>query len=151
DPQARYRELVKYLIHRFDVEEVTYRWSAHDQMSPDRLPFIGPIMPGNERIMVTTGYSKWGLAGSVGAASILSERLAGKKGPGADTFAPRRLNRCSVAVEVVQHKAETGRRFVLDRVTNRGSDVLDPGEGRVVGEALAQVAVSKTADGTEHR
>lgn len=151
DPQARYRELVKYLIHRFDVEEITFRWSAQDQMSPDRLPFIGPITPGNDRIMVTTGYSKWGLAGSVGAASLLASWIAGTKGPAADTFDPARLNLRSAAFEVLKHNAEAGRRFVLDRVTKRGSDDPGPGEGRVVSEGLAQVAVSKDEDGTEHR
>lgn len=152
DPPARYQELVKYLTGRFDVEEVTYHWSAHDQMSPDRLPFIGPIMPGNDRIMVTTGYSKWGLAGSVGAATVLADRLAGLETSAVETFDPGRLNLRSSARNLFEHNAETGKHFVLDRVTKRSPDIkLAPGEGRIVGEGLSQVALSRDEDGTEHR
>lgn len=150
-PPERYRNLARYIGERFAATEVTWRWSAHDQMSPDRLPFIGPLLPGNDRLMVTTGYSKWGLAASVGAATVLADRLSGEKTGATEAFDPARLNWRSLGT-LVSHNVESGGHLVLDRVTKRsGDDDPAPGEGRVVGKGLSQMAVCRTADGTLHR
>jgi glycine/D-amino acid oxidase-like deaminating enzyme/nitrite reductase/ring-hydroxylating ferredoxin subunit len=152
DPEARYQQLRRYLSERFGVDRPSYRWSAQDQMSPDRLPMIGPVLPGNDRIMVSTGYSKWGLAASIGASVVLAERLDGMETEAARTFTPGRLNLRSSSRELISHNAETGRRFLSDRVSKRGRAAkLSPGEGRVIGDGASQIAVSVDENGVERR
>jgi Rieske Fe-S protein len=113
---------------------------------------VGPVMPGSDRIMVSTGYSKWGLAASIGASRVLADRLEGVDTEAGRTFTPGRLNLRSSTRELVAHNAETGRRFFSDRVSKRGSTSgLKPGEGRVVADGASQVAVSIDEQGVERR
>lgn len=152
DPEERYLKLAQYLQERFDVKEVTHRWSAHDEISPDRLPFIGPILPRNERILVTTGYSKWGHAASVGATAILADHLGGARTAAVRTFDPNRLNLRKSATKVARHNLEAGVSFTADRLRKRSAPKtgLKPGEGAVVGDGLKQKAVYRDDDGHVH-
>lgn len=152
DPTARYRTMGRFLQDTFGVSEITHRWCAHDEMSPDRLPFVGPILPRNDRIMVTTGYSKWGLAASVGAASLLADRLAGIERPALETFAPSRARQFRQVGKLANLGLKTGYHLAGDRIRKRASEKdLKPGDGAVVGDGLKQVAVHRDDSGDLHR
>jgi glycine/D-amino acid oxidase-like deaminating enzyme/nitrite reductase/ring-hydroxylating ferredoxin subunit len=154
DPPARFRTLTRYIKQMFGVDQVSYRWSAHDQISPDGMPFIGPVIPGRDRILTATGFSKWGLSGSIGASVLLCDRVGGRSNEISETFDPARLNLRSSAKELVSHNAESGLHFFGDRIRKRAGkteDELSPGEGCVVGSGLGQTAVSRDEDGKLHR
>lgn len=152
DPVERYRVMADYLRDRFGVSEPSHHWSAHDEMSPDRLPFIGAIQPRHSRIVVATGFSKWGLAAGAGAALVLADRLGGIESPLAGTFDPNRLNLRQSAGKLVRHNVETGVSFTFDRIRKRASqEKLAPGEGAIVGEGLSQAAVHRDESGRLHR
>jgi nitrite reductase/ring-hydroxylating ferredoxin subunit len=154
DPPARFRTLTRYIKQVFGVGQVSYRWSAHDQISPDGMPFIGPVVPGRDRVLTATGFSKWGLSGSVGASALLADRIEGRRNAIAETFDPARLNLRSSAKELLSHNAESGLHFFGDRIRKRGADEeekLAPGEGCVVGTGLGQTAVSRDESGRLHR
>jgi glycine/D-amino acid oxidase-like deaminating enzyme len=53
---------------RFAVRSVEHRWSAHF-MSPDR---VGRASSGSERLLVATGFGKWGMSNGIAAAMMLS-------------------------------------------------------------------------------
>ena len=55
----------------------THFWSAQDYTPIDDLPYVGPILPGNESIFVATGFNKWGMTNGVAAALALSSRILG--------------------------------------------------------------------------
>ena len=73
----------------------THAWSAQDYVPHHALPYAGPILPGNDEIVVAGGYSKWGMTNAPAAALALSARLLGGHQPGwADvlrTYAPTGL------------------------------------------------------------
>src|SRR5690606_7990955 len=46
----------------FPVRAVTHRWTNIDYESPDEIPLVGPILPGNSRILVATGFAGWGFS-----------------------------------------------------------------------------------------
>ncbi|MDT9591448.1 FAD-dependent oxidoreductase [Nocardioides zeae] len=52
-------------------------WSAQDFSPHHALPYAGPLVPGNGRILVAGGFSKWGMTGGVAAALALAGDLAG--------------------------------------------------------------------------
>nr|WP_241728452.1 FAD-dependent oxidoreductase [Nocardioides zeae] len=54
--------------------EVT-AWSAQDYAPHHSLPYAGPIVPGNHRILVAGGFSKWGMTGGIAAALALASDL----------------------------------------------------------------------------
>jgi len=147
-----YPTLSDWLSDRFDAGRIEHRWSAHDLMSPDDLPFIGSLAPFSPRIQIATGFSKWGLAAGVAAAGMLSRELTGDPDPRRETFDPARLNLRSSAPELVKENADVGVRFVSGRLRRgRRSTDLEPGEGRIVAHGLNQVAECCDDAGTIHR
>jgi glycine/D-amino acid oxidase-like deaminating enzyme len=53
----------------------THAWSAQDYEPHHALPFVGPILPGVDEIMVAGGYSKWGMTNAPAAALALAARI----------------------------------------------------------------------------
>lgn len=65
----------------------THYWSAQDYTPDDELPFVGPILPGDNKIFVATGFDKWGMTNGAAAALALSGRILGGRMEWADAFA----------------------------------------------------------------
>ena len=58
--RERYAALERFLDDRFGAT-AEYRWSTHDYVPVDRLPYIGRLRRGDERIQIATGFAKWGM------------------------------------------------------------------------------------------
>lgn len=65
-------------LHRQDV------WSL------DGLPLIGPVHPAAPRLLMASGYSGWGLTGSMLAGRLLTARIIGQSMAEAPLFLPHR-------------------------------------------------------------
>jgi glycine/D-amino acid oxidase-like deaminating enzyme/nitrite reductase/ring-hydroxylating ferredoxin subunit len=91
DTRARYRMLESYARTVYDVRWVDYHWSAQDYFTPDRVPYIGPITEGHERIFVATGFNKWGMSAGTAAALIIADLVRGRSSPWAGVFSPSRF------------------------------------------------------------
>ncbi len=70
----------------------THAWSAQDYQPTHGLPFVGPLLPNNDEILVAGGYSKWGMTNAVAAALALSGRELGGHMEWAQTFHPWRAH-----------------------------------------------------------
>jgi glycine/D-amino acid oxidase-like deaminating enzyme len=86
-PTAEVNELSAWAQTHFPGAVVTHHWSAQDYTPIDRLPYVGPVLPGNEKLFVATGFNKWGLTAGVAAALILSGRILGGRMDWARAFA----------------------------------------------------------------
>ena len=69
----------------------TAAWSTQDCVTVDSVPFIGRYSPSTPRLYVATGYKKWGMTNAMVAATLLSDRLLGKRNPFSPVFTPRRF------------------------------------------------------------
>lgn len=135
-----------------DVEPEIFRWSAQDPVSLDRLPVIGPYLPGSESLWVASGYGKWGLSTGTIGARLIADRILGRSTPWGETFAPLRVDaRTPVGL------ARTGGTFVLDLLGDRlrpaevGSAAnLAPGAGAVLRDGHRRRAVYRDLDGALH-
>lgn len=72
-----------------------YRWAAQDCMTLDGVPYIGPYYESASAakasgIWVAAGFNKWGMTGSMTAAMVLSEEIAGRKSLYSEIFNPSR-------------------------------------------------------------
>jgi glycine/D-amino acid oxidase-like deaminating enzyme/nitrite reductase/ring-hydroxylating ferredoxin subunit len=153
DTERRYAALEAFAREHWDVESVDYRWSAQDNTTVDSLPFVGPMTPFDQRVLMATGFGKWGLTGGTAAALILADRILGRENPWASLFDPNRLNARASAGKLVTENAKAGVRFVADRLTKRGQrDLSDlaPGEGDIVRHRGEKVAGYRDEDGTLH-
>ncbi len=151
DTHARYAKLEQFMRERFDGAEAAYRWSTHDYMPADKLPYIGRLRRGDERILTATGYAKWGLTKGVLAAEILTDAILGRPNEWAELYDAKRLDLRRSALKLTKENGEVGLRFFRDRVRARGGrdeiERLGPGEGTVARIGAKQYAVYRDDDG----
>ena len=91
DTKGRYADLEQWTRETFDVAEVSHRWSAHDYVTPDRVPYVGRS-PLHQHVHVATGFGKWGLSNGSAAGLMLSDFLAGRAPAWLPVFDSRRTD-----------------------------------------------------------
>jgi glycine/D-amino acid oxidase-like deaminating enzyme/nitrite reductase/ring-hydroxylating ferredoxin subunit len=147
---ARYTRLEAWTRERWEAGSVRWRWSSQDGMPADGLPFIGRLWPLSDRLLVATGFRKWGLAQAAAAAELLRNEITGRRSPWASAYDPRRLRRAELS-GLVRESAGVALRFFGDRVTKRSlSRGLAPGEGKVVDDRGRQLALARDLEGGLH-
>lgn len=80
-PGSHVERLLQWAGHCFPGAEVRHVWSAQDQSPVTGLPYVGPLLPGDHRIQVVTGFDKWGLSTAPAAALLLAADLLGGTRP----------------------------------------------------------------------
>jgi glycine/D-amino acid oxidase-like deaminating enzyme/nitrite reductase/ring-hydroxylating ferredoxin subunit len=153
DTEERYAALEAFARSHWDVQSVEYRWSAQDNTTVDSLPFIGPMTPFEDRVLMATGFAKWGLTGGTAAALLLADLVLDRPNPYAELFDPNRFNVRASAASLIKENAPVALRFFGDRVSKRGSrpiEDLAPGEGDIVSLAGEKVAGYRDEDGRLH-
>ncbi|MGB3224195.1 MAG: FAD-dependent oxidoreductase [Desulforhopalus sp.] len=88
-----YEILEKKAREKFAVESEITRWSAHDQQSPDRVPFIGSYDPVTDKQHTATGFGAWGITHAMVAAKILTDQISGSGNAWADLYTPWRTGK----------------------------------------------------------
>jgi nitrite reductase/ring-hydroxylating ferredoxin subunit len=151
DPSEKFEALARYARARFGAQSFEHRWSAHDFMPDDGLPYVGRLWPLSDRMLTATGMGKWGLAMGVAAGRLLADQVGGRPNVWAETFDPRRLPPMSAVPRLGKLGAKSGYHLVADRLRHGGSVAdLGPGEGRVIRDGLIQKAVHRDSDGVLH-
>jgi glycine/D-amino acid oxidase-like deaminating enzyme/nitrite reductase/ring-hydroxylating ferredoxin subunit len=156
DTRRRYRALEAHAREHYggDALEVTHRWSAHDLMPADGLPFVGRYHPAAEHLWTAAGFRKWGMTNATMAAEILAARIAGRGHPLAERFDTTRLDALRQAPGMVKEAVKDAKRFVGDRLRGGEHDDVDalaPGEGGLVKVDGELVAAYRAEDGTVSR
>ncbi|WP_068271676.1 FAD-dependent oxidoreductase [Aldersonia kunmingensis] len=146
---ARYDDLVTWTREHFPGARETHRWSAQDYVPIDALPHVGPLLPGYDRVLVATGFAKWGMTNAVAAALALSGRMFGGKmrwASALESWAPRELTGLPEGAKI---NTEVGLAMVggwLRAALGGDGDLPAEGEGRVNRRGVRPVGVS-TVDG----
>jgi Rieske Fe-S protein len=151
DTEERYRALERFAREHWEVESVEYRWSAQDGTTVDTVPYVGPMTPFEDRVLMATGFAKWGMTNGTAAAMMLADRITGRENPWAGLFDPNRFNPRAAARKFVEENAQVGLRFFGDRLTkpgNRPIEDLAPGEGDIVRLDGEKVAGHRRDDGS---
>jgi Rieske Fe-S protein len=153
DTTERYEALEAWSRERFPIAEITHRWSAQDPVPVDGLPFIGPLVPGQDRVLVATGFKKWGMTNATVAAMILSDRIRGAENRWASTFDPTRVKARASLKDLVTANLKVAGHFVGDRLATlkRGSaDELAAGEAAIVDVEGKKAAAYRDEGGVLH-
>ena len=155
DTQRRHEALEGFLSERFGPREVEHRWSTHDYVPLDRLPYIGRLRRRDERLLVATGFAKWGLTKGVIAAAILTDAILGRDNPWAGVYNANRLSlKSSTVRKFLIENAKVGSWFIGDRIRLRvGQDDIDalkPGDGTIAWVGGRHVAVHRDEKGQLH-
>lgn len=144
---ARLRERVRELVPEAELE---YEWAAQDYRTLDAAPYAGPL-DDDERLLVATGFGKWGLSAGAATGLALAEELLGRRPEWATRLFERRPT-LSDASAAVAWNAEVAGRLVGGYAKSLvvPDTELDEGEGRVEFAGVHPTAVSRV-DGIERR
>ncbi len=107
-PSKALAELSSWARVHYPGAVQTHFWSAQDYTPIDELPYVGPILPGNEKIFVATGFNKWGMTNGVAAALALSSRILGGRMDWAKAFASWSPHELSGIPTALQANLEVG-------------------------------------------
>ena len=150
DSEERYRRLEAFAREYWDVTEIPYRWSAQDGSTLDGVPYVGRLTPWDDRILMATGFGKWGITGGTAAALVLADLVQGRENPWASLYDPYRIKPLAAAPRFIKENAEAGLRFVADRLTKPGRrtvDDLQPGDAGIVAHDGHKVAAYRDERG----
>lgn len=157
DTELRYERLEAFAREHWDVRSVEHRWSAQDPIALDRIPYVGPILPRNDRVLMATGFGKWGMTGGTAAALLLADLALGREAMWADLFDPNRLSqltRRGPLERLARENAQVAARFAGDRLRKadpRPPENLRAGEGMLLEQdGGGKLAASRDEDGTLH-
>jgi len=149
DTRAHYRSLDEYARSVYPARSVDYHWSAQDYITPDRVPYIGRLAAGHDRVFVATGFGKWGMAAGTAAGMILADLIRGRTNPWAEVFDPLRFREQQEFPDRVRKQLEAaGGRIEVDAARfDREIRAIPPGEGKVVDIDGQKVAVYRDRGG----
>jgi glycine/D-amino acid oxidase-like deaminating enzyme/nitrite reductase/ring-hydroxylating ferredoxin subunit len=134
DTQALWNDLERWTRSTFDVDEVEFRWSGQDYTTADRVPYVGRSSMA-DRILVATGFQKWGLSNGAAAAIILNDLIAGRDSPWLPVFDATRIGDARAVGQLIKDNLKVGASMVgghLDRLRRDHGRHLDPGQGGVI-------------------
>jgi glycine/D-amino acid oxidase-like deaminating enzyme len=151
-PASSVQELDQWTKLHYPGAMQTHYWSAQDYSPIDDLPYVGPILPGNDKIFVATGFDKWGMTNGTAAALALSSRILGGRMDWAHAFDSWSPHELSGIPKAMQLNAEVGlymaRGWItpVTRIANR-----TPEEGGVVSGPPWDLEARSVVDGKEYR
>jgi glycine/D-amino acid oxidase-like deaminating enzyme len=152
-PSKALHELSSWARAHYPGAVQTHFWSAQDYTPIDHLPYVGPILPGNENIFVATGFNKWGITNGAAAALALSSRILGGRMDWAKAFASWSPHELSGIPTALHANLEVGFNLAKGWITpvTRTLHREPAGEGGVVSGPPWHLEARCVVDGVEHR
>lgn len=155
-PRQRLDELVTWAQSTFAGSRVSHTWSAQDQSPVTALPYVGPMLPRDDAILVATGFDKWGFSNAPAAALLLSKTILGRTHgeehpPWARALASWTPREVAGAGRALLYNAEVGAQLAqgLARPLARGDRHPEEGQGTVRYDGRHPVGIARV-DGVEH-
>ena len=93
---AHLDDLRQWARQHFPDGVETHAWSAQDYGTPDELPVFGPVPGTDNRVLVASGYDKWGMTNAVAAARAMSAQILGQPASWAERLRERPFSARSV-------------------------------------------------------
>lgn len=153
DTRRRYTALEDWAKALFDVESIEHRWSAQDYRTVDGMPYVGALTPRDDRILVATGFRKWGMTNGTAAAQIIADAVLGRDNAWAGAFDATRLAPRASIFDFIRENVDVARHFVGDRIAALRvppADRLERGDGGIVKHGGTRVAGFREPDGSLH-
>jgi glycine/D-amino acid oxidase-like deaminating enzyme/nitrite reductase/ring-hydroxylating ferredoxin subunit len=153
DTSRHYAALESWAGANFEVESIDHRWSAQDYTTVDGFPYVGRLTRRDDRILVATGFRKWGMTNGTAAAEILADRILGRDNPWAAAFDATRVAPGASATAFLRENAGVAWHFLADRIAAMRAPTagaLRAGEGAVVKHDGVPSACYRDRNGALH-
>jgi glycine/D-amino acid oxidase-like deaminating enzyme len=150
-PSESVRELARWANLHYPGAVQTNFWSAQDYHPVDEVPYVGPLLPGSDKIYVATGFDKWGMTNGVAAALALSSRILGGRMDWSSAFASWRMHEVSGIPTALQANLEVGFHLAKGWVAPAMAGSAEPSEGDgVVAGPPWHLRGEDVVDGVKH-
>ncbi|MEH7116652.1 FAD-dependent oxidoreductase [Neobacillus vireti] len=134
DTLKHFEELQSFTEEVFGIKEYQYRWSAQDNVTLDKMPYIGPYTAERKNVLIATGYKKWGMSTGILAGHILKDYVVGGTNRYAALYTPSRFQADPDLKEVISTNADVAKHLLKGKLemVEKVPDDLQDGEGSVV-------------------
>ena len=153
DPPHHFDKLEAWTRARFNIEEVTSRWSGQCQEPDDGLAFLGHNPLDGDHVYIITGDSGNGMTHATIGAIIITDQIMGRKNPWAELYRPNRKMISALKTfmkenlnVVCQFKDYVAPLNEIKSVTE-----VPLGEGAILREGTSLVAVYRDLEGQVHK
>jgi glycine/D-amino acid oxidase-like deaminating enzyme/nitrite reductase/ring-hydroxylating ferredoxin subunit len=147
----RYQRLERFMQERFHTPAASHHWSTHDYVPLDKLPYIGRLRRHDDRVLVATGFAKWGMTKGTIAASILSDQITNRRNPYRNLYDSTRPDVRRSAGRFSKENAKVASHFFADRLRRRAGrheiTELRPGDGTVARIRGRHYAIYRSENG----
>lgn len=144
-----YEQLRQRAKRLFPQAKEVFSWASQDCMTLDGIPYIGKFSSAIPNLYVATGFGKWGMSGSMAAAMILSDLIAGRPNQDAAVFSPQRMHWGASLPNLLSGGGHTVsgllKRFLY--VPTAQAEQLEKGEGAIVNYQGKKAGVYKDEEG----
>ncbi len=149
-PKNGVTELANWATLHYPGAVQTHYWSAQDYHPIDELPYVGPLLPKFENLLVATGFDKWGMTNGVAAALAVSSRILGGRMDWPTAFASWSPHELTGIPTALQLNMEVGLHLAKGWVTPlTSSGEPEEGQGLVRG-APWRMTANSVVDGVTH-
>lgn len=146
-----YKKLEQEARDHFDVKSIDYHWSTQDNITMDKVPYIGKAESKSKGVFVATGFMKWGMSLGTVAAMVITDLILGKKTPWNEFFDPSRNKPVLESTkEFIGANLDVAKELLSDRFSypkSMNPSDLEKGEGRIVDIDDKKVAAYKDEEG----
>ena len=148
DPKKAVTELERWAALHYPGAVRTHYWSAQDYHPADELPYVGPLLPKLESILVATGFDKWGMTNGVAAALALTARILGGRMDWAEAFQTWSSHELSGVPTAIRANLQVGLHLARGYLSPLTTSSAEPGEGDgVVGGPPWRLCATSVVDG----
>ncbi|AFM14931.1 glycine/D-amino acid oxidase, deaminating [Mycolicibacterium chubuense NBB4] len=149
-PKNAVTELADWALLHYPGAVQTHYWSAQDYHPDDELPFVGPLLPKFENLLMATGFDKWGMSNGVAAALALSSRILGGRMDWAAAFASWSPHELTGVTTALQLNLEVGLNLAKGWIAPIAASSETPEEGQgVVSGAPWRMRATSVVDGVQ--
>jgi len=120
---THYQALQKFAKKHFNINEVSYRWSAQDVTTIDKMPYIGPMTKSADNIFIATGFRKWGMTNGTIAAKLLTDKILQKDNPYEEIFKPSRFQADPSVRKFIRTNADVAKHMIRGKLEYTGNRV----------------------------
>jgi len=146
-----YEKLENHAKEHFNVRSIDYRWSTQDNITMDKVPYIGKAESKSKGVYVATGFMKWGMSAGTLAAMIISDLILGNETPWSSFFDPSRSKPVLESTkEFIGANVDVAKELLSGRISRPKSmnpSALKEGEGKIINVDGKKVAAYKDQNG----
>lgn len=149
DADSCFERLEEFAAERFQLKQITNRWSGQIIETLDGLPYIGRNAL-SDNLYIASGFSGNGITYGTIAGRIISDTILGRVHPCAELLSPHRVRTVGSVVNFLSGNADVSWQFVKDWVgPGEMSDFMsiNPGEGKIVRFGMQKAAVYRDESG----